>query len=189
MERARESLRIFCRNKKKSKLLAQKDIADHEVKVAEPYTRPKAKSSPRGIIFDVNLDMEEDEIIAATPAWGWWPVRKGKQARWSWPSKGKCCQNLHLWVYAWDGGGSGSKHTYQIPYGAISANTMGTRLWHANNRRNARFVPANIVPETATSSERSRTQNFNEPTPIAPTVEGSIRHHTVDARNSRQPRI
>ena len=69
MERAGESLRIFCRNEKeKTRLPAQKYIADHEVKVTEPYTKPKVNISLRGIIIDVDLDMEDDEIRAATSA-------------------------------------------------------------------------------------------------------------------------
>ena len=69
MEKAGESLRIFCKNEKeKAKMLAQKDIADNEVKVTEPYTRLRTNYTPRGIIFDVDLDMEDEEIRAVTSA-------------------------------------------------------------------------------------------------------------------------
>ena len=69
MEKAGESLRIFCKNEKeKARMLAQKDIADNEVKVTEPYTRLRTHYTPRGIIIDVDLDMEDEEIRAATSA-------------------------------------------------------------------------------------------------------------------------
>ena len=67
MEKVGESLRIFCKNEKeKARMMAQKDISDSKVKVTEPYTRLLTKYTPRGIIFDVDLDMEDEEISAAT---------------------------------------------------------------------------------------------------------------------------
>ena len=69
MEKVGESLRIFCKNEKeKARTLAQNDIADNEVKVTEPYTRLRTNYTPRGIIFDVDLDMEDEEIRAVTSA-------------------------------------------------------------------------------------------------------------------------
>ena len=69
MRKAGESLHIYCRNEtEKKRLLAQKDIVDNEVTVTELYTRPRAKYTPRGIILDVDIDMEDDEIRSATSA-------------------------------------------------------------------------------------------------------------------------
>ena len=96
MEKAGESLRIFCKNgKENARMLAQKDIADNEVKATEPYTRLRTNYSTRGITFDVDLDMEDEEIRAVTSAVTGKRIEKmvkgqRKRAR---HSKVKNCQN------------------------------------------------------------------------------------------------
>ena len=131
MERAGESLRIFCKNdKERTRMLAQKHIADHEVQVTEPYTKPRTKYSPKGIIFDVDLDMKDDEIKAATSA-----VSATRILRMMGGQKRKTGQvivtfegeELPMYTYMGWRRFRIQTYTYRTRHDLTSASTMGTR--------------------------------------------------------------